>query len=91
MTPNSTQSPPYILHIDNGIIDQRTDGNGHTSDGHSIDRKIHESQRKDRDKQCQWNGDQRDKRGAPVHQEDEKHQDDKDGSLYERVLDIADT
>ena len=36
-----TQVLPYIFHIHNGIIHQRTNGNGHTTQTHGIDGESH--------------------------------------------------
>ena len=36
-----TQMLPYVFYIHDGIIDQRTDSNSHTSQTHGIDTKSH--------------------------------------------------
>ena len=43
------QSLVYIFHVDNGIVDQRTDGYGHTSQTHRVDSQPHVVKREDGD------------------------------------------
>ena len=85
-----TDSFIHVFDIDYGIIDQRANGNGHTTDAHSVERHAHEVEHYDRHEQCQWDGDKRDDRGSPVHQEDEKHNDHEEGTFDQSFLNIAD-
>ena len=53
-----TQTLPHVLHIDNGIVHQRTNGNGHTTQTHGIDTQPQIMKHEDRHHQGQWNSDQ---------------------------------
>ena len=48
----------HILHIHDGIIHQRTDGNGHTAQTHGVDGEPHQMKRKNTDHQRERNSDQ---------------------------------
>ena len=48
-----TQTLPHVFHIDNGIVHQRTDGNGHTTQTHGIDTQSQVVQGQDSHHQCQ--------------------------------------
>ena len=52
------QTFPDILHVDNGIIDQRTDGNRHTTERHGVDGHAHPVKHQHRDYQRERQGDQ---------------------------------
>ena len=45
------QTTEHIFHVDNCIINQRTDRNGHTTDTHRIDRQPHDLQHEQCDHQ----------------------------------------
>ena len=79
----------YILHIYNGIVHQRTDGNGHTSDTHRVDGQSQQMHHQNRDEQRNRDGYQRNDGGTCIHQEDEEHDDYEDGSFNQRALDIS--
>ena len=79
-----------ILHIDDGIVHKRADGDGHTAQTHGVDGKPHGVEGEERDDQRQGDGDQRDESGAHVQEEDEEYDDHKDAAFEERLADIVD-
>ena len=54
------QAAVDVLHIDDGVIDQRTDGNGHTTQTHGVDGQSHVVQYQYGNDERQGQGDQRD-------------------------------
>ena len=79
-----------VLHIDDGVVYQRPDGDGHTADAHGVDRQTHEFECQDRHQQRQRDRDQRNERRADVHQEEEQHDDDEHAAFVERFADVVD-
>ena len=79
-----------ILHVHDGIIHQRTDGDSHTSQAHGIYRKAHIVQGKDGGNQWQRQCHQRDDCGTYVGKEQEKHDDNENTSLQQRLLNVSD-
>ena len=78
-----------ILHVDDGVVYERADGDGHAAEAHGVDgmpRKAHDD---DGDEQRQGHGRERDERHAAVHQEYQQHEDDEEGSLDEGVFDVV--
>ena len=45
------QTAVDVLHVDDGIIDQRTDGDGHTAQAHGVDGEAHVVEHEQRDNQ----------------------------------------
>ena len=80
----------YIFDVDDGIIHQRTDGNGHTAEAHRIDRQPQCLEYQNGDKERQRECDQRDDRRAEVHQENEQNDDDEYRPFDQRFLDVVD-
>ena len=85
-----TQMLPYVLHIDNGIVYQRADGNSHTSQAHGVDAESHIVQYQNCDDQRQRKGYQRNDGGSCIGKEQEEYDDHEDGSLVKRFLYVAD-
>ena len=81
---------PHVFHVDNGIIHQRTDGNGHTSQTHGIDTQPHVVQHQNGHHQGKRKGNQRNNRRPRIGQEQEEHDDHKDGTFIQRFLYVAD-
>ncbi len=81
---------PYVLHIDYGIVYQRTDGNSHTSQTHGVDAEPHIVKYQNSHHQRQRECDQRNDSGTCVGKEKEKHDDNEDGSFVQRFLYVAD-
>ena len=81
---------PHVFHVDNGIVHQRTDGNGHTSQTHGIDAQSHVVQYQNGYYQGKRKGNQRNNRRTRIGQEQEKHDDHKDGAFIQRFLYVAD-
>ena len=78
-----------ILHIDDGIVNQRPDGNAHAAEGHRVDFVPHEIEAQHCAQQRQGYGDDGDERGAETAQEQEEDDDDEEGALEERFAYIA--
>ena len=84
------QAPEDVLDVDDGVIDQFADGDGDAAKGHGVDGQTgkieHDRGRQDRHR----DRGQRDRRGPPVHQEQEQHDGDDRAGLEQDPLDIAD-
>lgn len=80
----------HILDIDNGVIDQRADGDGDAAKTHCIDRQTHEMQGYERDDNRERQRDKRDERGAHIHQEEEEDYDDEYGPDKQRLAQVGD-
>ena len=65
------QSLEHVFNVDDGIVDQRTDGNGNTAQTHRIDGMSQGLQGEQGDQNGKGNGDERNQGGARVHQEEE--------------------
>ena len=70
-----------IFNIDNGIVDQRSDGYSNAAEGHGVDGDSEPVEDEYGDDDREREGDDRDQGGAEIHQEDEQHDDDKDSAL----------
>ena len=79
-----------VLHIDDGIVHERPDGDGQSAEAHRIDGEPQCVEREDGGHEGQGDGDERDDGRAHVHQEDEEHDDHEDGPLDERALHVVD-
>ena len=79
-----------ILHIDYGVVDERTDGNGKTAEGHCVDADAKGIEHYHRYEEREGYGDERDDRGAHVGEEEHQNDDNKDGTLDERLLHVVD-
>ena len=62
---------PYVFHVHDGIVHQRTDGDGHTAQAHRVDGQPHVVKHQNGDQQRKREGDQRDDRSAHVAQKEE--------------------
>ena len=62
---------PYVFHVHDGIVHQRTDGDGHTAQAHRVDGQPHVVKHQNGDQQRKREGDQRDDRSAYVAQKEE--------------------
>ena len=78
------QALEHVFNVDNRIVDQRTDGDGHAADAHRVDGEAHEFQDDDGDEQRERDGGQGDERRAAVHEEDEEHEHHEDTAFNER-------
>ena len=78
-----------VLYVHNGVIDQRTDGNGHTAQAHGVDGEVHQVEHHQRGNHGQRNSDQRDNRGAQVAQEEYQDEDHEDTALQDGALYVA--
>ena len=81
---------PHILHIDDGIVYQRTDGDGHTSQTHGIDAQSHVVKHQDGHHKRERQGYQRDERGPCIGQEEEQYNHHKERPFVQGGLYIAD-
>ena len=88
--PVLAQVLPDVLHIDNGVIDERADGDGHAAEAHRVERQPEVVQHEDRDEQRERQRDERDERRAGGGQEEEEDDDHEYGPLEERVLHVVD-
>ena len=82
------QALEHVFNVDNCIVDQRTDGDGHAADAHCVDGEAHELQDDDGDEQRERDGGQRDERRAAIHEEDEEHEHHEDAAFNERFADV---
>ena len=85
-----TQVFPYILYIDYGIVNQRTDGNSHTTQAHSVDAKSHVMQYQYCYYQRQWQSNKRDDCSTCISQKEEQHYYYEYSSFVKRTLYVAD-
>lgn len=79
-----------VLHVDDRIIHQRSDGNGHTTETHRVDGKAHQFERENRYEQRERQCYQRDDRRAYVHQEEEQYHHDKKRPFEQGFPDVVD-
>ena len=84
------QASEYVFDVDNRVIDQRSDSDGHTTQTHRVDRQIHQFQYENRHEQRQRNCNERDGRNARVHHKEEQHDHHKQSSLDQRTLNVVD-
>ncbi len=84
-----TQTFVDILHVHDGVVDQRTYRDGDAAETHGVDGQPHEVESYDGDDYRQRQGYERNQSGAQIHQEEEQHYDYEDGSDKERLLQIA--
>ena len=82
------QALEHVFNVDNRIVNQRTDGDGHAADAHRVDGEAHELQDDDGDEQRERDGGQGDERRAAVHEEDEEHEHHEDAAFNERFADV---
>ena len=73
----------YVLDIDDGIIDKRTDGNTHTTKSHGIDIHAQQMQHYDRSQKRQRYSHKGNNRRTETCEEKEQHQYHTDGTLDE--------
>ena len=78
------QAPDHVLDHDDGIIDQRAQGNGDAAQGHGVDRCAEHLERQDGGHQRQRQRHQGDRRRAHRKQEGEDDGDDKDRPVAQR-------
>ena len=83
------EPPRDVLDIDDGVVDERADGDGHPAQGHAVDRQAREAKTNDGGQQRQRNRHQRDGAGAQVGEEHEGHEHDQIGSVAQRVRQIG--
>ena len=69
------QAPGHVLHVDDGVVDQRADGDDQSTERHAVDRQSRRPQPGHRGQQREGNGDERDRAGAQVGQEHEGDED----------------
>ena len=84
------QAAPDVLHIDDGVIDQRTDGDGHTAQTHGVDGEPHVVEHQHGHDERQGQGDERNEGRPHVGQEEEQHDDHEDAAFDERLAHVAD-
>ncbi len=80
----------YVLDVDDRVVDERSDRDGHASEAHRVDREPHPFQRQNRHEQRERQRDQRDDRRAEVHQKDQQDDHDEDRSFEQRFLNVVD-
>ena len=88
--PVLAQMLPYILHVYDGIVYQRTDGYRHTAQTHGIDAQPHVMQHQNSYHQRQGKRDERNHRGAHIGKEKEEHDNYEYRPFVERMLHVAD-
>ena len=80
----------HVLHIDYGVVDERTDGNGKTAECHGVDADAKGIEHYHGNEKREGYGDERDDRGAHVGEEEHKDYHNEDGTLDERLLYVVD-
>ena len=73
-----------LLHINDGVIDERADGNGHAAKRHGVDARTKRLQRQHCDDKRDWDGQQRDDARSHTGQEGDDDEDDHDAAVAER-------
>ena len=81
---------PYILHIHDGVIHERTYGNRHSSEAHSIECQPHVMEDKHRDEQGKRKCDKGYDSSPDICEEKEKHDYDKERPFQKGILHIVD-
>ena len=79
-----------VFHVDDRIVHQRSDGNGHTAETHRVDGKAHQFERENRYEQRERQCYQRDDRRAHVHQKEEQYHYDEKRPFEQGFLDVVD-
>ena len=84
------QTSEYVLHVDNRVIDQRSDSDSHTAQTHCIDREVHQFQYENRHQQRQRNSHQRNGRYARVHHKEEEYDHNEQSTFEQCALNVVD-
>ena len=79
-----------VFNVDNGIIDQRPDGNGHPPEAHCVEGEAQGLQHQQRHQQRQRNGQQRNECRADVAQENHQNHHHQHSTLDQCPFDVAD-
>ena len=80
----------HVLHVDDGVVDERADGYGETTEGHGVDADAEGVEHYHRHEERDGYRDERNERGAHVGKEEHKDDNHEDGSLDERLLHVVD-
>ena len=82
---------PYILHIHNGIVNQRADSNGHTAKTHGIYSQSQKVEHQDGCKQGNGDGDDGNEGRSDIGKEQNQNDGHKETAFDERALHVADS
>ncbi len=88
--PVAPQPPEHILHIDDRVIHQRPDGDGHAPQAHGVDSVAQTIQNQHTNHERNRNGEQRDDGGPQVHQEHQQHHHHEEGAFDQGPLEVRD-
>ena len=80
----------HILHIDDGIVHEGTDGDAHSSQSHRVDVHSEQLQHDHCGKKRDRDGNHGDKGGPETAQEEEQDEDNEYGALQQSPCDIVD-
>ncbi len=78
-----------VFHVDDGIIDQRSDGDGDTTEAHGVYAETHEMEQQHAYDYGQRKRYKAHDGGAQVHQEEKQHDDYKKRPFEQRALKVA--
>ena len=80
----------HVFHVDDRIVHQRTDGNGHTAQAHRIDGQPHCLEYQHRRKQREGKRNEGNDRRTGTHQEQEQHDDHEQPAFQQGFLYVVD-
>ena len=84
------QTPENIFDVDDGVVDQRADRDGHAAQSHRVDRRAEKFERQHRGEQRERDRQQRNERGAQIHEKQKQDHNHHDGAVAQRVDDVID-
>ena len=81
----------HILHVNDGIVNKRSDSYAESAEAHGVDGKAKDVQHQYGGEQGYGDGDERDDGSPHIGKEEEKYDNHEDGSFYEGLPHIVDT
>jgi hypothetical protein len=84
------QTAEGVLHVDDGVVHQCPDGDGHPAQSHGVDRDAGQMQGHHGGAERERDGEDRDGRRAEIAQERQQHEEDQDRAVPEGGHDVGD-
>ena len=84
------QAPEHVLDVDDGVVDERSDGDRQTPQRHGVDRGAEGREGEDSGDQRGRQSERRDQGRAAVAEKEHQDEDDQDRPFDERLRDVAD-